>query len=375
MKLLLSILAPLLLLGGCGEGQRTQNTSGAVSQGKPSDRFQFSTSGTEADAHKLLVDLAASRGCEYVRDRVMFLSPGGAESDGESGLVSGVLWIRTCEITQVDPTHVEATLTGIGWRWVDRETDTAGATFELDQNVRFDMALSTTGSFDMAYDPEGHILTLGFAPTQPVEVRFTIRSELDVDAAGLWSSIVGTAADLTGQSPRQRAKEKVRTKGVQAVRSKLSQGFTVIWDLCSGRRNMKFGTKRAQTRPQTPAPSDAVNTRVTLHRNSMIMAGPFKEGARPAQFDAVEGGGFEAFWVCQDQAQQIAEQYVAQGQVGDIEPLGYRVIQQPETFAPPTGSDCPLVLITRPLAGATTPVSYRCRIPSETTGNGLLDCQ
>ena len=81
-------------------------------------------------------------------------------------VVTGVLWIRQCKISNVDA-HVTFHIAGNGWLWVDRTKSKAGGTFTVHQYIRFSIATTIRGAIDMFYDRDVHMATLWFTPDRP----------------------------------------------------------------------------------------------------------------------------------------------------------------------------------------------------------------
>ena len=380
MRLCLVIVSSIVFLASCDnqlKGQENQNANGSdqvIAAQKTGEKFK--------DLQELLVDLVAYSGCDHI-DRIMLLSPEGAETTGQSGTVSGILWIRDCQIEKLDPTNIQVDISGIGWRWVEREITKAGATFALDQNVRFEMSLSTVGTFDMVYSPKEKLITVWFVPTREVEATFTIRGAIDVDTESLWDSIIGQAAKITGKTPQQRAVERIRKVGTRTIQTKLDQGFTIVMDLCTGQQYMKFGKLEAGRLPKKAAAQDdrsyELETAVNLHYKSIIMAGPFEKGKYIADFYDVDNGSFEALWVCRDEAERIAHKYVNGENITKVDAIRREVVHEGEkvTFEFSVDTECPLVLLTRPFPDASLSVTFQCQIYSseQEKGKQLVDCE
>ena len=76
-------------------------------------------------------------------------------------VVTGVLWIRECKITNVGP-RVTFNIAGNGWSWIDETQPKAGGTFAVRQYVRFSIAATIRGELDIAYDRSTHVASLWF---------------------------------------------------------------------------------------------------------------------------------------------------------------------------------------------------------------------
>ena len=85
----------------------------------------------DADLRLMLPELASSKACGMIRGGFQGLS-----SPDHPDVVTGVLRIRQCEITNAGA-HVTFHITGNGWLWVDQTKSKAGLTFTVRQYVRF----------------------------------------------------------------------------------------------------------------------------------------------------------------------------------------------------------------------------------------------
>ncbi|MBE0534335.1 MAG: hypothetical protein IH624_01610 [Phycisphaerae bacterium] len=311
---------------------------------------------------ELMIDIAESHACRYLNGRIMLLSAPGAQAAGSREPDTGNLWIYGCHSEQTDPNTLRVEIKGKGWKWIEQDTQTVGAAFTVQQIVLFEVTMSMTGTFDMVYDPAEHIATVYFVPTAPVEAEFEVTSDIDVQTESPWSWIVGQSASWTGQSLQKRAVEEIRNRAVHRIIAKLEHGFTIIVDLCTGNSYTKFGTFEPGKLPEPATdaqPGDfQVNSRAVLYADSLLMAGPFEpDKGVLARFENGGNGGFQAWWLCQNKAKEIAWDYVADRQASITDALSTITVQENETteFSLPA-TNCPVVLVMRPIDG--TPVSY-----------------
>jgi hypothetical protein len=208
------------------------------------------------DLRRLMIDLGSLQLCRQLNGQIMELSGNDTPEQNGNRLTTGVLWIRKCDTREVTPEILEVTVSGIGWRWLSSSPEQLGAEFEISENVRFSTDITMRGTFDMAYNPQTHIVTLWFVPVEPVDVEFRVIGDIEVDTEGLWSSIVGGAASIFGQSPEQRAEERIRQASVRSFSSRLSHGITVIFDLCTGQRHVRLGDYAPGSVPDSGLPSE-----------------------------------------------------------------------------------------------------------------------
>jgi hypothetical protein len=358
----------MLLTAGCGNGEdrpaggQAAEKDTAVQVGKLAPLAE-----TMNDLRVLLVDLAAKNVCSFHARRFLALSSGGASGHQPGSPVNGQLWIDSCSTSEIDPQHLHVELYGKGWRWLARERGSAGATFEIDEYFRFAMRLSMDGTVDVAYDAQDHILTFWYVPTRPVDASFWVTGDLDVRTETLWSSIVGGAASIIGQSPEARTREEIRRRGQRRTRARVSRGLTFVLDLCNGQQFMRMGNLAAGTVPELAfEPGGKIflaNTRTTLHRDGLLMAGGYNtRGERlVARLQVDEGPGVKAAFVCLDAAREVFDAYYAGSDLPAIEPLESVTIRSGEQkeLAVGPGTSCMVVLLMQPAAQEDTPVHYR----------------
>jgi hypothetical protein len=319
----------------------------------------------------LLIDLTEHNACERLKGRILPLSSGGTPPGSQSSAV-GLLRIDTCRAVKIDPKHLRIDLSGPGWQWVARKKEKLGASFTLDENVRFTADISMQGTFDMSYDQKGHILTIWFVPTQPVEADLRVKGDVRIDRDSLWSAIVGTAGTILGQSPEAQARKSIREEGSQKFTSRLSRGFTVIVDLCTGEHHMRLGTFPAGELPKEPAsPGEQiylVKSRGTLHGRSLLMAGPY-DARKPvaARLDVQEGGGVRASLVCEADARKIADAYANSQPLPGVASLAEADARQGKGASMKTRANpgCRVVLVMQPLDNEKAPVTFDYRVYHE----------
>ncbi len=389
----LALLAALILWAGIDRERETGYTdilrqSGAEAHARAGDTAQADSgpdieSANIEDLRALMIDLAAFRACGYLQGRILTLSSGGASSPADRRTVTGNFWIDSCNTEQTDPGHLRISISGKGWRWISRQRQRLGAEFELDEYVKFLAQVTMVGTFDMAYARQDHIVTVWFVPTRPVEVDFQIQGDVDVDTESLWSSIMGQGAEILGGSPEERARQDITKKASRRFRSRLSSGLTLIIDLCTGQRYTRFGTFPAGQLPdQAPDPKERpllAHNNAVLHRNGILMSGPF-ETDKPviARLEARDGGEAHAAIVCQDDARRIADSYVNGNNIPQGEALAEAIFSpgSPARIEVPPNAGCPVVLVIRPVDGQTTPLACSFLVYHEgAEQNPLVKCR
>ncbi len=308
------------------------------------------------DIRELLIDLLAYNACDFLQNRVFALAQkGGASARGGVSPTVGDFWIRSCAASQIDSQHVKISIAGIGWKWISRTRTRAGAEFELDEYVKFQVDVATTGTVDLAYNQQTHVATAYFVPVAPIDVRFGVTADVDVLTEELWSSIVGTAATAVGPSLEQRARESIRKKGSRQFQSRLDHGLTIILDLCTGQRYTRFGTFPPGQLPESAAPAKGMNFQANsaalLHMNGILMAGPFAADTPLMAYVEIDSGGpVSVAWIHNSTAEKTAKAYVSNKPPPAMEPIDQQIARagEPVTMQAGPGLERPVVLVMKP---------------------------
>ncbi len=319
---------------------------------------------------ELAIDLLNYNACGRLKDRIFVLSQKQGASGGTGKAPSvGSFWLRSCSTTQIDSQHVRVTISGIGWRYLSRKKTPASAEFELDENVKFQVDVSTTGTVDLAYDQKKKIATGYFVPTDSVDVTISVIGDLDIETEDIWSSIVGTAAEVVGAAPEERAEQSIQKKGSRKLRSRLDHGMTVIIDLCTGQRYTRFGTFPPGEIPQSAETDTDINFQANspaiLYRNSIVMTGPFATNKPLIAYVEVDSGNpIVARWLCSYNAEKIAEAYVRNDSITTVEPVDEQIVGRgkPITMRADTNLKCPVVLMLEPAQQDTIPSHLLYRV-------------
>lgn len=312
----------------------------------------------------LMIDLTEYNICSRLEGRVLPLSSSASSEGGKKSNI-GIVKIDTCNARKIDSKHLRIDISGQGWQWISRKKEQLGATFAVDDNIKFLVNISMVGTFDMNYDQGRHILTAWFVPTQPVDALLEVKGNVDVDNETLWSGIIGAAGTLLGASPEERAKKTIRSQGSQKFTSNLSRGMTFILDMCSGQQYFRLGTFPAGEIPENATPTGGkpflVNSRGILHKNSLLMSGPYQTNQPiAARIEILEGGGVRAAFVCEDEAKKIAEAYINDRPIPRFKALVEKNAQigKPASLKLERGSGCKMVMVMRPLREQKVPVTY-----------------
>jgi len=323
----------------------------------------------DADLRVMLSELESSKACGMVRGGFQ-----GLRAPDHPDVVTGVLWIRECEITNVGA-HVTFHITGNGWTWVDQAKSEAGGTFAVRQYVRFSIASTIRGTLDVFYDRDVHVVTLWFTPDRAPEVDFKTIGDIDVDSQGVWSSVVGAVGTAFATSPEDLAHTAATTQGTRDLSAMLAQGLAVTINLCTGLRRVQLGRP---PKGEMGAADVGETWRVPaeIQPGGVMIIGPQ---------DALDGmtlqagatqGGVHLTLVCAKQADAIAAEYMAGRTTPNVPVLASidvrtngRLRLKPTT--------CPVVVVATPLGNAPTRFSWE-RPTSEiarSTGGPMVHCQ
>lgn len=340
------------------------------------------------DLRQLLIDLAKHNSPAFMTGKIAPLSsPASAASSsssssgqesGETEAQTGSLWIYDCNATVPEKNRFGIVLKAKGWEWVQQETQKAHATFEVGQTICFDVKIAFSGYFELLYDPNTHIVNFYLVQTKPVQADFNVVGAVNVETKNLWSSIVGSAASMSGESLGQRAEQQIETIGTNTIQAKLDHGYTVIFDLCTTNVFTRFGTfppGKLPVESKTKESNFEINTLAALHPKSMLMAGPF-DANKPilAHFENVSGGSIQAWWFCQEKAKEIAWNYSPGKQVsltGAVAEMKIEGNKAVDFHCKP--QNCKMVLMMMPVGEQTANCRYIVSYP-EKKQVPLIDC-
>ncbi len=298
MALLASVL---VAASGCKNSTPPGAELAPIPSAKPVERGAVG----DKDLHVLLSELAAAKACQMIEGQFRPL-----RAIENPDLVTGLIWIRSCHAT-TNGTQVSVLLSGNGWQWADQQQHKAGGTFGIRQYVKFGMTATLPGAVDLAYQPGDHILSLWFTPATPPDVTFQPVGDVQVDAKGTWSSIVGALGSVFGQSPTHLGNVQAQAQGGHQLEKELSDGFSITINLCSGLSRFNLGRHPKGTMDVADA-GETKRVPVELQPNALLVFGPQLVG--PAGYTAnveVPGASMHVALACRDQAEALAAAYVA----------------------------------------------------------------
>jgi hypothetical protein len=350
-------------------GTANHETDTAVSM-KPA-HGPLRTATEDRDVRAMLLDLAATNACAHIAGEFVGLSgtadrrPTAGETKRDSTRARrGRLWIERCRAERSDGEELTIELEGRGWRWVDRTSEKLGARFSVSQYVRFDAAVRARGKVDLSYARSERVARLMLSATRPVRASVRPRGAVDANAHGAWAALLGGAATLVGESPDEQAGERLAREGSRGLAERLSSGYTVVFDLCTGQKYEAIGALPEGELPEVPLPASGRvwkdNERVELMPGGVDLAGPFRRDELPMSFDVrVEAGdGVVTTVICSLEARRVAEAFLAGKPAPEVDTLAGQIVSpgKDETLRVEQAG-CDLVLYTRP-SGKTATFSY-----------------
>jgi hypothetical protein len=326
----------------------------------------------DQDVRIMLAEIASARACAQIRGNFQALP-----AADQPQLTSGVLWIHGCRISNTG-TRVDFHLEAGGWRWIDEEKKKAGAKFSLHQYVRFAVAADIAGTLDVGYDPRTHIASIWFSLRGEPQVKFTPVGELDVDAEGAWSSVLGAVASVMSSSPKDSAKQDAEQVGATEFKRQLARGLTVTVDLCSGLVRSELGhTPRGQM--AAPGVGETKNVAVELEPGGLMIFGPQSAEDGMTVEAEVTAGNARLALVCRPQAEALAKAFLAgRAAAASAGPVLLSKDVAGKTTMQIQATRCPVSLVAQAVPGSQAPARLQWRRPTaeaiKSGGGPLLEC-
>lgn len=329
----------------------------------------------DRDLRVFLAELASAKACELMRGQFRPL-----RAPDRSGVSTGVLWIRDCDITrQGDGDDVMFHLAGNGWQWADQKKHKAGATFELAQDVKFAVDLPMPGGLDVAYDRSSHVVSLWFSPQRVPEVQFTPIGSFDVDEHGAWATVLGGLSSVFGSSPEAQARHEAKGQGTANFARSLADGLSLTIQACTGLSRFNLG-RPVKGKMVEADVGETHDVPVELHPDGMMITGPYiATHGMTAAFDVDAGGRIRAALMCHDQAEQLAAAYLAGSELPEVTSLAVEDLGAGHGTLHVGRAKCPVAVVIReiPVAGR-APVTFSWRRPpgesARSTGGPLIAC-
>jgi hypothetical protein len=363
MRRMWPIALSFITLAACGHDVPSSPQASSKAAVAP----QRGAAGDE-DLRVMLSELASSKACSRVRGGFI-----GLRAPDRPGVVTGVLWIRACEISNAG-LHVTFHIAGNGWLWIAQTKDQGGGTFAVRQYVRFGIDTTIQGALDLAYDRGAHVASVWFTPDHPPEVKFTTIGNVDVDRQGVWSSVVGALGTAFATSPEDAAAEQAQLHGTSELAARLANGLAVTINLCTGLSRVQLG----RSPKGEMAAADVGETRripVELQPGGVMIIGPQLAGEGMTLQAVALQGGVGLTLVCAKDAETIAREFMAGHPVPVVPVLG-SVDVRTEARLQIMPALCPVDVVVHPLDDA--PARFAWERPTSeiarSTGGPLIHC-
>jgi hypothetical protein len=322
----------------------------------------------DTDLRVMLAELASAKACEMIKGQFR-----GLRDAKRPGVVTGVLWIRDCKITN-EGTSVTFRMAGQGWQWAAQSKKKAGGKFAIAQYVRFDVDVTMPGTLDLAYDRGDHVVSLWFTPRGTPHIEFKPVGDFDVDSKGAWSTVVGALGSVFGSGPGDLAEKDAKHQGTQQFEQTLADGLAVTIDLCTGLGRFNLG-RRPKGKMQPADVGETKQVPVELQPSGIALAGPQIAKNGMTVYAETTQGAARVTLACADQAEGVAAAFVEQKAGPQHAALGSVIVRgKGKLHIKPTS--CPVVAIATPLDNKPATLSWM-RMPSEiaqSTGGPLIQC-
>lgn len=322
----------------------------------------------DSDLRVMLAEVASAKACEMMKGTFR-----GLRKEGEHDVTTGILWTRDCKITN-DGTKVLFKLHGNGWQWSEKTEKKAGAKFEVREYVKFAVDVTIPGALDIAYDRGDHVVSLWFTPAQTPEVKFTPLGDVDVDAKGAWSSVVGALSSVFANSPDEQGKQKAEQIGKQQFVNEMVNGLTVAIDLCTGYQRFTVGRPgKGDLGP--PDPGESRTRPIEIQPGGLMAFGTFL-APDGMHINVHSDGPVRVGLACADKVYPVADQFIAEQPQAPIETLAQKDITGTGELAVKP-QRCKVAVVVRSLAQQKVTFDWQ-RPPREiaqSTGGPAIHCE
>jgi len=310
----------------------------------------------------MVADVASAKACEMMRGQFRPL-----RAADRPEVVTGVLWIRDCTITNHD-THVRMQLGGVGWQWAHQEKKQAGAHFVVNQYVKFGVHATIDGTLDLAFDRRDHVLSFWFTPAHAPEIAFDPIGGVAVQRKGLWSKVIGAI----GSADKKGAKQ-AKQQGTQQFVEQLGRGLAVAIDLCSGYQRFTIGrpTKGSLGPPDA---GETPKVPIELAPNALFVFGPELD-PHGMSIDVDTDGPVDVALVCADNAEELADAYAHGRAAPPRLALAGKVVTGHARLHTPART-CKVAVVARSVAPKTVHMDWKrpAGEQARSTGGPVLRC-
>jgi hypothetical protein len=315
----------------------------------------------DSDLRALVYDWLSVQACKRMSNHFS-----GIKDRTRKDVVNGQVWIRDCKITN-DGKQLIADVTGAGWQWQNKVEKKAGGTFEVNQYVKFEVAAKLYGTADLAYSRKDHVASVWFSPTAKAEVKLTPIGDIKVNNDDAWSSVIGGAATLIGESPEDKAEDTADTKGTDAFEEQAARGFEVAMDLCTNTTRMAL---KRLPKGQLPKPNvgETHNIKVEVQNYGVIMYGPYVARDGLTLDVDVTGGSLKLNLACQKEAEETAQNFL-DNKPNTAKPIAAELVTGHAKLKLPR-ERCPVVLVARSVQPQPVMLSFVRPKPEATRAAG-----
>jgi hypothetical protein len=344
-----------------------ERATAPVPVAKPAERGAVG----DSDLRVMLAEIASAKACELVSGQFRPL-----HAVDRPGVVTGMLWIRDCKITNVG-TKVTFLLSGNGWQWADQRQHKDGGTFAIQQYVKFAMTATIPGALDMAYDRDDHVLSLWFTPAKLPDVTFTPVGPIDVHSKGAWSSVVGAIGTVFAHSPEHLATDEAKDQGGHQLEKQLADGLSVTMNLCTGLSRFGLG-REPKGMMGVPDAGETKGVPIDLQSTALMVFGPQLVGEAGFTANVESANGVvHVELACREQAEALAAAYVEGRPLPAIQTLAAKDIVGKGSLRVAKAT-CQVSLIAQPLAPSAPAVTFNWQRPpaevARSTGGPLISC-
>jgi hypothetical protein len=323
----------------------------------------------DSDLRVMLSELASSKACAMIRGGFH-----GLRAPEHPDVVTGVLWIRECEITNIGP-HVTFRIAGNGWSWVDETKSKGGGTFSVRQYVRFRIAATIRGEVDIAYDRDAHVVSLWFTPDGAPDLKFKTIGDIEVDSEGVWSSVVGALGTAFATSPEDVALGRATSRGTRDLRAQLAKGVAVTINLCTGLSRVHLG-RPPRGEMGAANVGETLRVPVELKPGGVIIIGPQRAGEGMTLKATASRGAVKLSLVCAKDAERVATEFL-QGRTASNVPALASVDVRTTARLEIEPTACPVVVVITPLENAPARLAWE-RPTAEiarASGGPMIHCE
>lgn len=322
----------------------------------------------DADLRALVYDWLSEQACVRLKNHFS-----GIKDRTRKNVIDGQVWIRDCKITN-DGKQLVADVSGSGWQWQHVVQKKAGGTFEVNQYVKFAVTAKLAGTADLAYSPKDHVASVWFTPTAKADVQFKPIGDIEVNRDDTWSSMLGGAASLIGESPDDKAEQTADQKGTEAFEQQAARGFEIAIDLCSATARMAL---KRLPKGQMPKPNvgETHEMQIEVQNYGVMMYGPYVQPEGLTLDVEVTGGAAKVNLACAKEAEETAQNFL-DNKPNEAKAIAAELVTGHAKLKLPH-ERCPVVLVVRSVQPQPVMISFvrPQREATRAAGGPLASCR